>query len=75
MQTQKCTHPVNILAHVEYAVTACSCSPSNANVCANATHAGPNRGSMSEVLEKYWRAWLYLDVERYHTPTAYLGGD
>lgn len=37
-------------AHVEYAVTAWSCSPSNANVCAKAIHAGPKRGSISEVL-------------------------
>ena len=44
------TYPVNILAHVEYAVMAWSCSPSRANVCANAIQAGPNLGSMSDVL-------------------------
>ena len=44
------TYPVNILAHVEYAVTAWSCSLSSAKVCPNAIQAGPNRGSISEVL-------------------------
>jgi hypothetical protein len=42
--------PVNIRAQVEYAVIAWSCSPSSANVCANVTHAGPNLGSINEVL-------------------------
>lgn len=49
-EQSKWIYPVNIRAHVEYAVTAWSCSPSNANVWPNATQAGPNRGSMSEVL-------------------------
>lgn len=44
------THPANMRAHVEYAVTAWSCSPSNANVWAKAIHAGPKRGSIREVL-------------------------
>ena len=37
-------------AHVEYAVTACSCSPSKENACAKAIHAGAKRGSMRDVL-------------------------
>jgi hypothetical protein len=37
-------------AQVEYAVTAWSCSDSSANVWANAIHAGPKRGSISDVL-------------------------
>ena len=44
------THPGNKRAHVEYAVTAWSCSPSSANVCAKAIHAGAKRGSINDVL-------------------------
>jgi len=44
------TYPANMRAQVEYAVTAWSCSPSNANVCAKAIHAGPKRGSIRDVL-------------------------
>ena len=65
------THPENNLAQVEYAVTAWSCSPSRAKVCAKAIHAGANRGSISEVLLKYVLASAHFFEVRYHTPTAY----
>jgi hypothetical protein len=58
------TDPVNIRAQVEYAVIAWSCSPSSANVCANATHAGPNLGSINEVLLQNPRAHVTRNVVR-----------
>lgn len=46
------THPENNRDVVEYAVIACSCSPSHANEWPKATHAGAKRESIRLALLK-----------------------